>query len=169
MKEIHEGLYSQKPRSEIIILSEGLKMSESRNVEYCFLQYVPNIESSKSVLMAAIFVDSGDSTNEICSMTISANWQRDVRFVDPDADLETLAASLTEIRNHLLSPTHRAEMIRQLEDSFSNAIQVSPRWKCSVGTKPDCIEAFARKLLGETSTESDGLSSIYADDMARIA
>ncbi len=169
MKEIHEGLYSQEPRSEIIILSEGRKMNESRNAEYCFLQYVPNIESDKSVLMAVILIDPDDSTKGICSMSISANWQRNVRFVDPDADLDVLAASLKEIQDRLLSPRHRAEMIHQLEDSFSNVIQVSPRRKCSVAPKPESIEAFACKLLREKSTESYSSSNIYAGDMARIA
>jgi len=41
--------------------------------------------------------------------------------------MEMLGSLLTEIRERLLSKEQRSDMIRQLEDSFSNVVQVSQR------------------------------------------
>jgi hypothetical protein len=58
-----------------------------------------------------------------------------------------LDASLREIKARLLSKVERSEMIRQMEESFSNVVQVSKRKGCLVADKRDAVEAFARSLL----------------------
>jgi DUF3037 family protein len=124
-------------------------MSESRNVEYCVLRYVPNVLSDKIASIAAIFIDSSDLENGICTMILAPNWRIEAQLLDPDADLEMLEALLTEVRDRLHSKQQRGEMIRELEDSFSNIVQVSQRWKCPVIASRENIEAFARRLLGK--------------------
>lgn len=126
-------------------------MTQSKSVDYCLLRYVPNMLSEKSASIAAIFVTSGDLENGICTMVCAPDWETTVLDLDPDVDLEMLNALLTEIRDRLLSARQRSEVIRQLEDSFSNAIQVSERRKCPGVLSPEAVEAFARSLLRETS------------------
>ena len=126
-------------------------MTASCNVEYCILEYVSNVVSSAQIPIAVIFIDSTDMQNGICTMTFAADWQTNIRRLDPDSDLEMLVALLTEIRDRLLSSLDRSDMIRQMEDSFSNVIQVSQRQKCPVAPNLETVEAFARALLGKAS------------------
>jgi hypothetical protein len=134
-------------------------MNVARNVEYCVLDYVPNIVRDKSVSIAAIFIDACDEEKGTCTMTLAADWQTQVQLVDPNTDLEMVAAVLSEIGERLLSPGQRCEVIRQLEDSFSNTVRVSERRKCPVMPSADTIEAFARQILQKKSKVPPSLSA----------
>jgi hypothetical protein len=128
-------------------------MTTSRDIDYCLLYYVPDVLcSDKSVSIAAILVKSTDPRIEVCAMVCAADWQRKVQILDPDADLEMLDATLSEIRQQLASPSRSSGMIGQMMDSFSSAIQVSQRQKCPSASDPEGIEAFVRRLLLETSS-----------------
>jgi len=118
-------------------------MTASTNVEYCLLHYVPNVLSDKSISIAAIFVSSGDLETGACSMVYAPDWHTRVRVLDPNADLEMLEALLSDIRDRLLSPSGRSNMIHQLEDTFSNVIQVSQKRECTLATSPFTMEGFA--------------------------
>ena len=107
-------------------------MNASSDVEYIVVQYVPNVLSDKSVALAAVLISLAGREQEVGTMICADNWQRQVRILDPSADLEMLAHLLAEIRDRLLSPSERSETIRQLEDSFSNVIQVSSRRRGSL-------------------------------------
>jgi hypothetical protein len=98
-------------------------MRASRHFEYIILQYVPNILSDENVGIATILISSGDRHPMICDR----DWQNKVRILDPNADVDMLGKLLEEIRCRLLSPGESSEMIQQLEDSFSNILQVSAR------------------------------------------
>jgi hypothetical protein len=135
-------------------------MTESSNIEYCFLRYVPKVDSDMGVDIAVIFIDATDLENGICTVRVAADWQTKVRSIDQEGDLEMLSALLTEISDRLLSESERADMIHQLEDSFSNSVRVSQRRKCPVARRPGAIEAFARGLFSETSPPSSRSSNI---------
>jgi len=137
-------------------------MTASTNVEYCVLHYVPNVLSDKSVSIAAIVVSSGDLETRACSMVYAPDWHTGVRVLDPTADLEMLEALLSDIRDRLLSPSQRSNMIHQLEDSFSNVIQVSQKRECTLATSPNAIEVFARGMLEKTSKLLSSLSGTQA-------
>jgi len=133
-------------------------MTESSNFEYCLLHYVPSLLSDKSVSIAVIVFNSSDLENGICTMICAADWQTKVRILEPNTDLEMLSVLLTEIRDRLLSPSHRSDMIRQMEDSFSNIVQVSQRRKYRFDATPEAVGAFARRLLEGTAKVSSGSS-----------
>jgi Protein of unknown function (DUF3037) len=124
-------------------------MTGSTNIEYCLVQYVPNVVRDERISIAAIFIDSSDLENGFCTVSYAKDWQNKVHLLDPNSDLAMLQALLTEIRGRLLSTTERSDMIRQLEDSFSNCVQISQRRKCPVAPRPETIGAFARELLGK--------------------
>jgi hypothetical protein len=137
-------------------------MTTSTSVEYCLLYYVPNVISDEKVSMATIFITSGDLENGVCTIIYAADWQTRVRVLDPDADLEMLEALLSDIRDRLLSPSQRSDMIHQLEDSFSNVIQISNRRECTVASSPNAIEALARGLMQKASAVSSSLAGTHA-------
>jgi hypothetical protein len=128
-------------------------MAESRNLEYCVLRYVPNAIGKEGVLLAAIFIYPGDPDKETCAITFAPHWQEKVQLFDPDSDLEMIEATLVEIQDRLRSPTS-LYMLDQLEDSFSNIIQISDRKKCPLPANSRSVWAFAQALLGKTSTGS---------------
>ena|ERR1700680_4962146 len=117
-------------------------MIASTNREYCLLNYVPNVLSDKSASIAMV-IFPGDPEKGVCAMIYTADWQTRVRVLDRDADLEALEALLSDIRDRLLSPSQCSSMIHQLEDSFSNIIQVSQRRECTLEV---CLEQKASKL-----------------------
>jgi Protein of unknown function (DUF3037) len=133
-------------------------MIRPSRMEYCFLRYVPNVVTDGGVSIAAIFIDPADTERGICEIHFAADWQTKVCFVDPDADLEMLQALLTEIRDRFDSEGERSDMIRQIEDSFSNVIQISERQECPVAPSPEAVETLARKLLDNASKGSSALS-----------
>lgn len=137
-------------------------MTTSSNVEYFFLQYVPNALSSESVSIAAIFIDPTDLDQGICRVSLAGDWQTKVWHLDPDADVEMLEAVLTEVRDRLLSPTQRSDMIRELEDSFSNSLQISQRRKGPISSTPENIAAFAHELFDQPSKKPRGSSRTQA-------
>ena len=134
-------------------------MTESSDFEYCLLHYVPNLLRDKSVSIAVIVFDSSDLENGIRTMICAADWQTKVRILEPDTDVEMLVALLTEIRDRLLSPSQCSDMIRQLEDSFSNAVQISLRRKYRFDSSPKAVGAFARRLLEKTARILPGSSA----------
>lgn len=136
-------------------------MNELSRVEYRLLQYTPNIICDKSVSLAAIFNDSDDLENGICTLIVAPDWRSKARHLDPDVDLETLEALLDEIQERLLSSQQRSGMIREIEDSFSNVIQVSQRWRSPV-THVETIRTFAERLL-ERNNQTD-----YSSFSARL-
>lgn len=137
-------------------------MSERIKLEYFLLRYLPTVTGLESVPIAAIFLDPSGTENGICTMRFSANWQKSVLILDPDGDLEILEALLSEIRDRLLRPSERSEILRQLEDSFSNVVQVSERQPCYLTREPGAIETFARILLDKTEKSPATCSSVMS-------
>lgn len=130
------------------------------SVDYFLLTYVPNILSDKSVSIAAIVFSPDDPEPGVCAMFCAADWQNRVSVVDSDADLETVQALLSDIRNRLGAPLEHSVVLRDLESSFSNLIQVSPWRACTLDPGPNAIEDFARRLLDKASTCLSRLSSM---------
>jgi hypothetical protein len=131
-------------------------------VEYCLLRYVPNVTGREGVSIAAILIDVSDPDKEVCAITFAPNWQERVRLFDPASDLEMMAAIVNEIRDRMLSPTDNGGMLHQLEDSFSNVIQISERRQCPVPLAHGSVGAFAQELLEKTSTGFVGSSAMYS-------
>lgn len=122
-------------------------MTASRNVEILYMYYVPNVVIDERICIAAVTIDP----TGICTMALAADWQTRVRSFDPKSDLTFLEALLKEIEMRLLSPDERSKMIRRMEDSFSNVIQVSQRRSCKLPDGFKGAEDFSRTLLEESS------------------
>jgi hypothetical protein len=128
-------------------------MTDLARIEYFFLRYVPNAINEEGLNLAVILLPSCDVENGICTMRLAPDWRRRVELFDPDADLNMLGSLLTEIQNRLIS--NFSEILCQMEDSFSNAIQLSPKRECRITLNPETIDGFVREvLLGQVSLRS---------------
>jgi hypothetical protein len=126
-------------------------MSEAKTIEYFSLTYMPNAASKTGVPIAAIFFDASDLETGFCGVRLASNWERKVRGIDLHVDIRMLRASLIEIRDRLLSGEQRQQMIGELENAFSNAIQVSPRAALPASFPRENIDRFAGQILNDTS------------------
>jgi hypothetical protein len=139
-------------------------MAGTANIEYFILRYVPNAISDMSVSLAIIFIDPHDLQNGICAMRVADFWHREVQRIDQDCDLPVIEALLTEIRDRLFSKSDRFDMIRQLEDSFSNLVQVSDRGRCSPAFSLESVDDVACGLLSKVPGRSRCCSSMVAPE-----
>jgi hypothetical protein len=137
-------------------------MSNRRRFEYCFLRYVPNVVSDEGINLAVIFIDTNPE-NGICKMSFADEWEARVRLFDPNADVAMLTILLKDIQQQLLSADKHSEMIRLMEDSFSNAIQMTQWRSCPPTDNIKTIDAFARELVGKPTGPTRGSSAILGE------
>jgi hypothetical protein len=128
-------------------------------VECCFLEYVPSALADLSFSIAVIFIDHSAPDTGLCSMSVRMDWRVKLRLIDPYCDLQMLEALLKEIEVRLRSKGHRMEVLRQMEDSFSNILQLSKWRKCPATILREDTDNFARGLFETPSQVSASLSS----------
>ena len=73
-----------------------------------------------------------------------------VRCLDPQADIEMLEALERDIRLQLRGIRDREALLRKLEESFSNVIQLSPTKACLTEDPAKEIETLAKLYFGAT-------------------
>jgi len=137
-------------------------MGAANTIEYRIVQYVPNVISNWSLSLAVVFTDASNPQDGVCAMSVAASWQAKIRDIDPDCDLNMIEALLSEIQTRLLSRSDRWDMIRQLDESFSNLVQVSDKHTLPSKWRPESVEEFASDLFGNDSSTSDEGSSIMS-------
>ncbi|MGP0018521.1 MAG: DUF3037 domain-containing protein [Candidatus Sulfotelmatobacter sp.] len=118
-----------------------------RTLEYFFLQYAPNALREECVNVALIQLDSGATERGICSFRVAKDWVGRVQSIDPDADIEMLAAVWTEFERMLSDPERSRETLRMIEDSFSNLLRASSRRKCDCEVDSSGIDLLASRYL----------------------
>jgi len=118
-------------------------MADKRQLEFFLLRYVPNVAREEFVNIGLVMLETGGGFAEV---RFTRGWRR-VRCLDPEADLEMLAALERDIRRQLGSTQDRAVFLKRLEDSFSNVIQLSPAKGCLAEDPVAEIEAMASIYL----------------------
>src|ERR1700723_3120606 len=109
-------------------------MAERKNLEFFLLRYVPDAVKDEFVNIGVVLVEAGATGAQsngggFADVRFTRDWRR-VRCLDPQADVEMLAALEREIRGQLRTAQDRAALLKRLEDSFSNVIQLSPTRGC---------------------------------------
>jgi Protein of unknown function (DUF3037) len=99
-------------------------MRQKRKVEFFFLRYVPAIVEDRFLDIGVLMVESG-GTNFVAARFLR-DWNQ-VLKIDADADVEVLQAMAREIEREWLRSVDRVAILRKMEDSFSNSIQISPK------------------------------------------
>jgi hypothetical protein len=121
-------------------------MADKRQLEFFLLRYVPDAVKDEFVNIGLVMVEASANGGGFAEVRFTRDWRR-VRCLDPQADVEMLAALEREIRGQLASTHDRAALLRRLEDSFSNVIQVSPAKGCLAEDPVAEIEAMASMYL----------------------
>src|ERR1700683_5283721 len=121
-------------------------MAERKKLEFFLLRYVPDAVKDEFVNIGVVMVEPGGSGAGFADVRFTRDWRR-VRCLDPQADVEMLAALEREIRGQLKATQDREVLLRRLEDSFSNVIQLSPAKGCLADNPAAEIETVASIYL----------------------
>ena len=108
-------------------------MAEKRQCEFFLLRYVPDAVKDEFVNIGVVLLETGGagaSPAGFADLRFTADWSR-VRCLDPTADIEMLEAAEAELRKGLSkSQTSRDVLLKRINDSFSNTLQLSPAKAC---------------------------------------
>src|ERR1700682_5309954 len=121
-------------------------MAERKKLEFFLLRYVPDAVKDEFVNIGVVMVEPGGNGAGFAEVRFTRDWRR-VRCLDPQADVEMLAALERDIRGQLGTTQDRAILLRRLEDSFSNVIQLSPAKGCLAEDPVVEIETMASLFL----------------------
>lgn len=110
-----------RKRKKIRLVRDTTPRPERRTLEFFLVSYVPHSHRSESANIAIVVFGDG-----FADVRITPDWQC-VKAIDPRADVKLLKAVTAEIRDRLQAADEWGEMLRTMEDSWSNAIQLSPR------------------------------------------
>src|SRR5919109_1239162 len=99
-------------------------MADLKQLEFFLLRYVPDAVKAEFVNIGLVAVADG-----FADVRFTRDWRR-VRCLDPQADIEMLEALEREIRAQLGERQNREALLKKLQDSFSNVIQLSPTKAC---------------------------------------
>ena len=95
-------------------------MTEKKQCEFFLLRYAPDPVKDEFVNVGVAVVDPNGSAD----VRMTRDWRR-VRCLDPQADIDVLEALEGDLRSILQDPD-RQRLLAKLENSFSNAIQLTP-------------------------------------------
>lgn len=121
-------------------------MSDLRQLEFFLLRYVPDAVKNEFVNIGLVMVEPGANGDGFADVRFTRDWRR-VRCLDPQADVDMLAALERDIRGQLATTREREVLLRRLEDSFSNVIQLSPAKGCLAEDPVAEIEMMASMYL----------------------
>jgi hypothetical protein len=121
-------------------------MAERRQLEFFLLRYVPDAVKDEFVNIGVVMVEAGANGGGFAEVRFTRDWRR-VRCLDPQADVEMLAALERDVRGQLTTTHDREVLLRRLEDSFSNVIQLSPAKGLLADDPVAEIEAMASMYL----------------------
>jgi hypothetical protein len=99
-------------------------MAERRKLEFFLLRYVPDAVKGEFVNFGLLALESGSDGASLVDVRFTKDWRR-VQCLDPQADLDVLEALQREIRQEIGQRLDRAVLLRRMEDSFSNLVQIS--------------------------------------------
>ncbi len=110
-------------------------MNERQTCEFFLLRYVPDAVKNEFVNIGVLLREAGRPESTVVRFT--KDWSR-VRCMDPDADIATLEALESEVRRRLQEEGQ--PILKTLEDSFSQLVQITPSKACLAESMPAEIE-----------------------------
>jgi hypothetical protein len=127
-------------------------MAEKRKLEFFLLRYMPDAVKDEFVNIGLVMMEPGANGGGFAEVRFTQDWRR-VRCLDPQADVEMLEAMEREVRGQIGGVQDREALMKRLNDSFSNLIQLSPAKGC---------------LAEDPAREMEIMTSLYLET-ARIA
>lgn len=121
-------------------------MAEKRKLEFFLLRYVPDAVKGEFVNFGLAMIEVSGIGGGFADVRFTRDWRRLLCF-DPQADLDLLQAMERDIRQRVVEVRNCEEVMRVLNDSFSNAIQLSGSQGCLTDDPEHEIEEMARYYL----------------------
>lgn len=121
-------------------------MAEKRKLEFFLLRYVPDAVKGEFVNIGLVLFESSVNVGGFADVRFTRDWRR-VRCLDPHANVPLLAALEKDVRGQLVEARDREALIRRIEDSFSNLIQVSGVKGCLSEDPAEEMRLLARLYL----------------------
>lgn len=102
-------------------------MVARRQCEFFVIRYVPDVVKDEFVNVAVVlYAGEAGSAKAFADVRLTRDWKR-VRCLDPDADTDALEALEQMVRARLEEgEAGREWLLKRMDDSFSNTIQVTP-------------------------------------------
>lgn len=126
-------------------------MAERRQCEFFVVRYVPDTIRDEFVNIGVVLREAeGKGQPQI---RFTRDWAR-VRCVDPEADIAMLEALEAEVRSRLSGEDslRLRPIMEVLEDSLSNAVQITPAKGCLAETMPAELEQLMRMYVEPRKT-----------------
>jgi hypothetical protein len=133
-------------------------MADKRQLEFFLLRYVPDAVKDEFVNIGVVMTEPAANGSGFADVRFTRDWRR-VRCLDPEADIEMLEALEREIRSQLGNVHERAVLLRKMEDSFSNLIQVSSTKGCLTEEPAKEIDVLAKLYFEGPKPASRGAFS----------
>ena len=133
-------------------------MADKRQLEFFLLRYVPDAVKDEFVNIGVVMTEPAANGSGFAEVRFTRDWRR-VRCLDPDADIEMLEALEREIRSQLSNVRERGVLLRKMEESFSNLIQVSSSKGCLAEEPGKEIELLAKLYFDGPRQASRGAFS----------
>ncbi len=119
--------------------------SERIQCEFFLIRYVPDAVKNEFVNIGVVLREAGRP--ETARVQFTRDWAR-VRCVDPGADTGMLEALEYEVRERLsIGAAETASMMKALEDSFSNMLQITEPKACLADSIPAEMEQLSRMYI----------------------
>lgn len=115
-------------------------MAERRQCEFFLVRYVPDAVKNEFVNIGVVLREAGRS-----EVRFTRDWGR-VRCIDPDVDTAMLEALEVEVRRRLAEEggDTAVPVMKVIEDSFSNAVQMTEAKGCLAESIPAELEQLMR-------------------------
>ena len=123
-------------------------MADLKQLEFYVLRYVPHVVRGDFVSMGVLLLEPRPDGFGFADVRMTSDWRR-VRCFDPQVDVEVLQSLEADIRMQLQHSQDVGMLLRKLEDSFANLIQISARQVC---------------LAANPAQELERLRPFYLDD-----
>lgn len=135
-----------------------------KQCEFFLVRYVPDAVKNEFVNIGVLLREAGRP--EQTEVSFTHDWQR-VRCVDPDADTAMLEALEGELRRRLRENAEGMQpVMKVIEDSFSNTLQVTEAKACLAESLPAELEQLMRLYVDPVKREKvarrSGRAAIHA-------
>lgn len=131
--------------------------------EFSLVRYVPDPVKNEFVNIGVLLREAGRPESAVVRFT--KDWSR-VRCVDPDADTAMLEALESEVRRRLLESGQ--PVMKTLEESFSNLLQITPSKACLAESVPAELEQLMTLHVETRKRESAARRSGRAAILGRV-
>jgi hypothetical protein len=148
----------------VVVTQGNFRVSTRKQCDFYLVRYVPDPVRNEFVNIGVLLRDAGRP--EQVTVDFTKDWAR-VRCIDPDVDVAMLESLESELRQRLAHQNGDSlALMRVLEDSFSNALQISePKAYLAESTitgVEELMRLYVEPRKRQTAVRKSGRQAIYA-------